>query len=365
MKSSEPSLINTKSLVRDIINIFWIVIGLYVIATSINMYFTSYEKWMFFRGVVVVPTIYLISVIIITEVIFKYLKRNIEYLIIVAVTVMVSIIILALYTKPITIFLLVLPSLFSLYFLKPKLLKFASFSGIIAFILICIISESVRSNINMSDFILILSLIVGFSALINSLLKHSFRLMNELIKSTKENQDLFSRNIHMERLTHIDPVTELYNHRSFHEHLESIFKLESPEATNLHLAILDIDNFKQVNDTFGHSAGDSVIIEVAQQIKSLTGSDDFPSRYGGEEFAIISTDLSTEEFLTKIETIRENIANLVLEELCGKSITVSAGIQKLSNGMNKQELFNGADLALYQAKRTGKDRTIVNDGEYK
>ena len=205
-----------------------------------------------------------------------------------------------------------------------------------------------------------ITMIIGITLLLYSLIKHSHQVVNKLIKAEKEKQDLFSRTIHMERLTRIDPVTDLYNHRSFHEHLESIFNFDSPHLLNVHVAILDIDDFKQINDTFGHRAGDHVIIEVAKLIHSYMDSDDFPSRYGGEEFAIISVGPSTKEIYNKIEKVRKSIAIKHFDKLNGSNVTVSVGIQKLNPGMNKELLFKGADLALYQAKKSGKNKTILS-----
>src|SRR5690606_22691684 len=96
-------------------------------------------------------------------------------------------------------------------------------------------------------------------------------------------------------------------------------------------------------------------------IESQMEGDDFPSRYGGEEFAIITIGPSTKEVIQKVEKIRERISNLAFDDLNGKGVTVSIGVEKLVAGMNKEELFKGADLALYQAKNSGKNKTIIGE----
>nr|WP_267917760.1 GGDEF domain-containing protein [Lederbergia citrisecunda] len=167
----------------------------------------------------------------------------------------------------------------------------------------------------------------------------------------------------MEKLTRMDPVTELYNHRSFHEYLETLLRIDTIDQLDMHIAVLDIDNFKKINDTYGHQMGDLVIVEVAKQIKSFMENDDFAFRYGGEEFAVINIGLSTEEFLEKMENIRLGISKVCMKELEDHCVTVSIGLQKLLPGMSKDLLFNGADTSLYIAKKSGKNKVIVNSVE--
>jgi diguanylate cyclase len=349
-----------RSLVRDILNSLWAIIGLYIFATGLNLIFTSYDKWIFFKEVTLYPSLILICILCVVEVYFKKRKKRIEYVLAAALILMAVVIIVTLYAKIASIFLLVFPVLISLFFYNIKLIRFSSISSIVSLLAIYSLSKRVRSYMELSDFILMVSIIVGVSILINSLMKHSTRLINELTVTTKEKQDLFSKNIFMERLTRIDPVTELYNHRSFYEHLDSIFSFCSPNELTVHVTVIDIDNFKQVNDIYGHRAGDRVIIEVAKKIQSLIEKDDFPSRYGGEEFAIISIGTSTEDLLKRLEAIRLSIANTNFSELNGNTVSVSIGLQKLLPGMNKEQLFQGADSALYSAKKTGKNKTVLN-----
>jgi diguanylate cyclase (GGDEF)-like protein len=354
------NMIDKRFLVRDILNILWVIIGLYIVGTSINFFFTSEDEEVFLKVVILYPSIKLIGVMILIELCFRKVRKYIEYFAIIGISIIVSIIVITLYEKTVAVFLLVFPILVSLFFYNRKLLKFAVGIGFLSFFLIYFLSEQVRSNMRTSDFIIMISILVGVSLLINSLIKHSHQVMNELLKTTKEKHDLFSQNVHMERLTRIDPVTELYNHRSFHEHLDSIIEINSAEEFDVHVAVLDIDNFKQINDTFGHRAGDSVIIEVAKQIQHYVGGDDFPSRYGGEEFAIISIGASDDNFIKKVEAIRTSIANTNFYELNGRKVTISVGVQKKLPGMSKELLFNAADSALYTAKRTGKNKTVLN-----
>jgi len=313
------------------------------------------------KEIIVPPTIQLVVVMVILEILYKTKLKHLEYWLMVFITIIIDIIIMGLQTLPMALLLLVVPVLISLYFYKTKLLLFAFYLALFSFLFIYIFSDTIRPAILKSELIFMITMLIGVTLLLFKLIKHSYQVANKLIGTEKEKQELFTKTIQMESLTRIDPVTDLYNHRSFHEHLESIFSFDSPEKLNVHLAILDIDNFKSINDTYGHRAGDYVIIEVAKLIESQMEGDDFPSRYGGEEFAIITIGPSTKEVIQKVEKIRERISNLAFDDLNGKGVTVSIGVEKLVAGMNKEELFKGADLALYQAKNSGKSKTIIGE----
>jgi diguanylate cyclase (GGDEF)-like protein len=128
---------------------------------------------------------------------------------------------------------------------------------------------------------------------------------------------------------------------------------------SLHLAIMDIDNFKSVNDTYGHKAGDVVLRTVANIARSKVSSNDIVARYGGEEFALLFTDKSFQEVYDLLEEIRTSIASTSHEVLQGLPVTVSIGLNKYTPGMGKEALFQGADTALYDAKHSGKNRTAL------
>ncbi|MBM7660321.1 diguanylate cyclase (GGDEF)-like protein [Bacillus mesophilus] len=354
-------MIDKKLLVRDILNTLWVIIVLYVAATSINFFFTSRRSWLFINEVIIYPSLKLIIIMTIIEFALLRVKKYIEYLVMIALTIMVCVLVTTLYEKTVALFLFVFPVLTSLFFYNLTLLRVSILVAILSFVGVSAFSENVQAHMKHSDFIIMFAIIMGFSFLTTTLLKHGRKLMNDLLRTTKEKRELITKNIYMERLTRIDPATELYNHRSFHEHLDSIFTFDSPETLDVHVSVLDIDNFKNINDTYGHRAGDSVIVKVAEQIKNCLEGEDFGSRYGGEEFAIVSIGISTEEFFKKIEEIRTNIAAVTFNELEGNHVTISSGIQKLMPGMQKEALFKGADTALYTAKRSGKNRTMISN----
>jgi diguanylate cyclase len=350
---------NTRSLSQDILRTCWWVVVLYAIATSSNLFFTSHNRINFFYQVILLPSLEMGILVLLLKWYVSRTAAYIEYVMIFGVNLLISIIIFSLYELPIVFYLLVIPILISLFYYRQRVILFALLQGLVTMILINVISPQIRGGMTVGDLIMLISLLIATTMIINNLRKRFYAMAQELIRTIQEKQDLQTKNILMEKLNRIDAATGLYNHRSFHEHLDNVMSLQGSSELSIHLAILDIDNFKQVNDTFGHAAGDAVIKFVADQLKKQLEPDDFASRYGGEEFAILSVDQSTDRFYAQLEQIRTAIMEQEQESLEGKKVTISISVQRLLPDMSKSELFQGADMALYSAKRTGKNRTIL------
>jgi len=146
-----------------------------------------------------------------------------------------------------------------------------------------------------------------------------------------------------------DPLTELGNHRAFHEHLEAALRRAVEAERDLTLVLMDLDDFKQVNDTEGHLAGDAVLRRLAATLTEQSRAREHPFRVGGDEFALV-VDGGAEAGLHVAGRIREAV---------GTDVTISAGVATFPHdALTKDELVHKADLALYAAKRAGKDTTI-------
>jgi diguanylate cyclase len=125
--------------------------------------------------------------------------------------------------------------------------------------------------------------------------------------------------------------------------------------------MLDIDNFKKINDGYGHQIGDRVLVALARKCHSLIRNDDIMARYGGEEFVILLPNASLDNAVTKADSIRKTIANTryALDDVepgNTLSITISIGVSVFSNGDSPLTVVERADKALYLAKRRGKNR---------
>ncbi|OCL26090.1 hypothetical protein U472_08725 [Orenia metallireducens] len=168
----------------------------------------------------------------------------------------------------------------------------------------------------------------------------------------------------MEDLATRDGLTKLYNHSYFQDALrEEIFKAKESK-TELSLMMMDIDNFKEFNDTYGHQVGDKVLKSLARLLKEEARDLDIVARYGGEEFAIILPKTDSATVLAIGERLNDLVRNMVVEyDNLRLKVTISIGAAYYKAGLSQKELINAADTALYQAKRRGKDQTCLT--EYK
>jgi two-component system, cell cycle response regulator len=158
-----------------------------------------------------------------------------------------------------------------------------------------------------------------------------------------------------------DGMTGLFNRRAFEELL--VVEGERRGTDPLALLLIDIDNFKSINDRFGHPVGDQVIVAVARAISEECRGGDLAARYGGEEFAVLLPGAGVANATGVAERIRGRIASITLNFGCADLvITGSFGVAcRLDRQEGISELVNHADRALYAAKRTGKNRVFVHD----
>jgi len=160
-----------------------------------------------------------------------------------------------------------------------------------------------------------------------------------------------------------DELTGLYLRDVFNVVLQK--QVEEGKRTEFKMCLLmiDIDDFKKVNDTHGHQSGDHVLSEIGAMIRSSVRGMDLPARYGGEEMVIIMPEITTEEAYEAAERIRRNIAQLSIDHI---SVTVSIGIGQTSVEINTPEkLIEASDKALYQAKVSGKNQVVIYENRKK
>ena len=155
---------------------------------------------------------------------------------------------------------------------------------------------------------------------------------------------------------HKDALTGVYNRSTLEENLNREVKLALRYKRHLSMIILDIDNFKAFNDTYGHSVGDKVIKATVEQTVACIRSTDIVFRYGGEEFVILlsNTDIEGTKYLA--ERIRQSVEQAAIEHENKKlKVTISLGIAELKDGEINANFFARADKALYEAKNCGKN----------
>ncbi|TAK00036.1 MAG: sensor domain-containing diguanylate cyclase [Candidatus Manganitrophaceae bacterium] len=185
------------------------------------------------------------------------------------------------------------------------------------------------------------------------------RLASSAIRNAHHYETLLEERDQLERLAMIDFLTDTYNHRYFNARLEEEFNRAIRYNLSLSAILLDIDDFKWVNDTYGHRRGDTILREVASVIKGTIRKTDFLARYGGEEFVILLPQTDLAGAYQEGERIRQAVRNHSYGETNQtKRITLSLGVATFPGRKitTTDDLIRAADTALYQAKRLGKDR---------
>jgi diguanylate cyclase (GGDEF)-like protein len=159
-----------------------------------------------------------------------------------------------------------------------------------------------------------------------------------------------------------DGLTEAYNHRFFQEILDNKIAEAQRNEEPISLLMIDLDNFKMVNDQFGHQNGDMILKSVGRLMKDRIRSSDILARYGGEEFAIILPKTGSLEGYNLAENIRNSVESkeFISQDGLKFNVTISIGISELfKHADSKRDLIAAADRALYLAKKEGKNCTCV------
>ena len=172
-------------------------------------------------------------------------------------------------------------------------------------------------------------------------------------------KELLETNKRLELLSITDGLTKLHNHRYFQDELARAFEESQRYQRPLALAMIDIDFFKKINDTYGHAVGDDVLKRAASLYRSSVRSTDLVARYGGEEFAVMMPETALQDGIAFAEKIRQLIESTPLETQAGPvTATVSVGVASVPHSRihSAKELIIAADKALYRAKRNGRNQ---------
>jgi len=168
----------------------------------------------------------------------------------------------------------------------------------------------------------------------------------------------------LEELAYKDALTGLHNRRFFMEEMKHILETTKRYREPLSVMMLDVDNFKRINDEYGHDVGDLILKQLADVIVRCVRSSDIAARLGGEEFVVALPKTNLDSALTVADRIRQEFKKSKVK-LNGEEVgtTVSVGIASFEEGYDLERLLKEADEALYEAKRTGKDKVVIRKGE--
>jgi len=176
-------------------------------------------------------------------------------------------------------------------------------------------------------------------------------------------QQLQEKNKQLSELALHDSMTDLLNHNASLNYLNQQKQYAQRYNKALAVIMLDIDLFKSINDSYGHPAGDKVIIAIASVIKNTLRESDICGRFGGEEFILILPETDMKNASELAERVRENIQALTIPEINNTSVTASFGIAAYDRARPDDDLLVRADNVLYQAKKAGRNQvkaSIIN-----
>ncbi len=204
----------------------------------------------------------------------------------------------------------------------------------------------------------------GFNEMANHLMGLSAELDRSLATLSKQNIGFKQRHDELAKLSVTDGLTQLYNHRFFQDQLgreiKRLTRTQTRASEGLCVLIIDIDDFKKLNDTYGHAAGDEFLKQLARILKESVRETDVLARYGGEEFVVIAVGNELDGARLLAEKLRTTVAGatfIVDKTMRPRSVTVTIGVAQYRN--SRSELFTTADAALYRGKAAGKNCVVV------
>jgi len=167
------------------------------------------------------------------------------------------------------------------------------------------------------------------------------------------NSMLTNKNREFETMASTDTLTGLYNRYKFSELYLSSYRSMSQRHNSMSLLLIDIDNFKNVNDTYGHNAGDKVLVQVAHTLLKTLRNIDIVARWGGEEFIVLLPTANLDNAKKIAEEIRSQVEKLEIDSV--ERVTISLGVSLVEEGSEMEDIINCADKALYLAKKSGRN----------
>jgi len=193
--------------------------------------------------------------------------------------------------------------------------------------------------------------------------RHKFQSMVRQVKKLQNATQSYQKTLKQQnKQLHMDFLTKIPNRAAWSERLEIEMLRFKAYQKRLNIAVIDIDNFKQINDNFGHLVGDKVLHVIAQTLQKSIRKNDYIARFGGEEFALLLPEITEQQSAYVLNKLRERIKNIPFKFKNDRlSITISIGYTFFCEYDDAEIAFERADNALYQAKHQGRDRVVLGE----
>ncbi|WP_349408903.1 GGDEF domain-containing protein [Pseudalkalibacillus sp. SCS-8] len=348
--------LDTRKLNRKILNVYWIIVGLAVFIKLVNYYFTDVPLHEYLLYYVAIPSGIGALIVVSAEICMKNIRKHLDLIVVLAG---LFIALNFIYSRPDIVILrsaLFLPILVSGAYFKPRTIYLSATATMISYSLLTVVQPVLRHDISIIDHFTLMAMLTIAAFAVLGIMERGLELAVNYRQSIENQQELLVKNTLMEKLTKTDSLTGMYNQISFHQFLDELLAHHAKYHFSIQMAIFDLDNFKQVNDTYGHRAGDEVLRTVSELIKKEITPDDFAARYGGEEFIVLFVGKPMKKTVELVETIRKKIEGIPFEVLNGETVTISVGVQEYQANSRKETFFEMADSLLYDAKRNGKNQ---------
>lgn len=186
-------------------------------------------------------------------------------------------------------------------------------------------------------------------------------MRKELNELSSEANTYKERLFEQQKLNLLDSLTQLPNRAALEERMELEYRNYQRHRTPLWIAVADIDHFKSINDSFGHSTGDKTLQVIAMALKNSLRETEFVARYGGEEFVLLLPDVAEKDIVQLLNRLREKVKNIPFKFKNQRiTVTVSIGAAQVMGNELMHETFERADAALYKAKHESRDRVVID-----
>lgn len=356
--TEEMNGMNSRRWNRKYLTSFWYAAVMAFFTEELGLVVAGGIDWRSEFLYVLLPACINFTILGIAELLFRRMAKRFHYVILLAATmicaVLVSVHSVVDYIQALWIF----PIMISIFYFQRKLVIYATVLNIAAFLVMTAVHPDLSGRTYSIEWITMPMILLASALITLSAMGRGIELQRELRNESEDKQNLMIQNVIKDKMVRTDTLTGLYNRAALNEHLDMLLRYAESEGFSLHVAMMDVDFFKSVNDTYGHQAGDVVLKRLAAAIKEAIGNSDFAARYGGEEFTIVFTDRTLEEVQHVLEKVRRSVEAMFHPELGDRRVTISIGLYPYGKGMEREKLIERADACLYEAKRSGRNKLI-------